>query len=349
MKVVGIMLDESVFRNISRGIIGKEKLNYYNKAARSCGLTTFYLTLNQIYPSSGYAMGYKYAGGKYHYVKMKIPRVIHNRALSPRTAKMRLKYKQLNRISYVFNADKGHSKHKINKILTRRFPNHLPVTVSYSKQKLQSMMRRYDNLFIKPQKSSLGRGIINITKTKGKWSIRMPHRKLVQPAAAAVSTVHRMACRRPYLIQKGIQLAKWHGRPYDIRVTVQRNGSGQWHVTGMAGKVAGKGKHVTNVAQGGSVRTTNELFRHSFGNPKRVTASVKNVSLQITKHLSKKIRRLADVGLDMGVDQRGKPYFIELNCRDQRYSFQLARMYDTYYQTFKNPILYAKYKLNRKG
>lgn len=59
---------------------------------------------------------------------------------------------------------------------------------------------------------------------------------------------------------KTIALATYKGRPYDLRVSVQRGTTGKWQVTGVVGKVAGAGRHVTNVAKG-KVRRTEVLLK----------------------------------------------------------------------------------------
>src|SRR5690606_35205332 len=136
--------------------------------------------------------------------------------------------------------------------------------------------------------------------------------------------VSRIVRKQKYMIQQTIPLAKYKGRPYDIRVTVQRALHGQWQVTGMYGKVARKGSHVTNVSRGGTAKTCDQLFRHSFSQPHRIDHSLKQFSMRISRYLGSQLKRLADVGLDVGVSQDGKPYFIEMNGRDMRYGFKKA-------------------------
>ncbi|MHA7748742.1 MULTISPECIES: YheC/YheD family protein [Paenibacillus] len=53
----------------------------------------------------------------------------------------------------------------------------------------------------------------------------------------------------------------------------------------------------------------------------------------------------ADLGLDIGVDQNGGIKFIEVNGRDQRYSFRKAKMHTTFYKTYETPLKYAKFLL----
>ncbi|TMV43806.1 YheC/YheD family protein [Paenibacillus mesophilus] len=349
MSAVGILVDAKVFRNITSGKTGNEHIRLYNKASAKNGLTPVYLCLARIHPSKGYAFGYKYSGSKYSYVKIAIPKVIHNRTM-PTSSRDRSRMELLRRRSFVYNSRNRYLKYRIHRMLAGKFSSHLPVTSGYSRSGLNGMMDRYDSLYVKPQSSSIGRGIMKLSRAgSGKWKVQLPGGTTVTARKTAIQAVDRIARRKPYLIQRTIPLAQYRGRPYDIRVSVQRGSGGHWQVTGMVGKVARKGSHVTNVARGGSVKRCEPLFGSGAMNPSKVAGSVKALSLNITRYLGKRLDRLADVGLDIGVTSAGKPYFIELNCRDQRYSFKKAKMTDTFYQTYANPISYAKYLLRKSG
>lgn len=348
MSNVGILVDARVFRNIPGGKTGHEQIRLYNKAAARHGMTPVYLCLARLHPSEGFAYGYVYSGSKYSLLKVAIPRVIHNRAM-PTTARDQSRLRRLRQLSLVFNGRNRYLKYRIHRLLSGSFASNLPSTESYSKSGLHRMMNRFDSVFVKPQSSSVGKGIMKLSRAGNVWKLQLPKGTVVSGGEAAVArTVDRVASKKRYLIQKTIPLARYKGRPYDIRVSVQRADGGQWRVTGMVGKVARRGSHVTNVARGGSVKRCEPLFGSGGMNPTSVSGSIKSLSLNIARYLGKRLDHLADVGLDIGVTSTGKPYFIELNCRDQRYSFRKAGMRDTFYETYANPIRYARYLLSKR-
>jgi glutathione synthase/RimK-type ligase-like ATP-grasp enzyme len=341
MRTVGILVDEHVLNRIRRGIPVDERLDLYNRAARGNNLDPVYISLERINLKARTVSGYRYADGAYRPVTIPIPRVVYNRAL-PASPRLKAKMNGLNRISHVYNAQNRHSKYKIHLLLKRRFRAHLPVSAPYTRANLQRMMARYRMLYIKPQNSSLGKGIMKLTRLpQRRWHIKSEYRSAAVPQAAAVRTVQRRVGRRAYMIQQGIPLARYQGRVYDIRVTVQRGGDGTWRVAGMLGRVANRGQHVTNLAQGGLVRRVDALLAHSFARPQRVVAAVRRLALAIAHHLGSRLRNLADIGLDIGVDRSGKPYFIELNCRALRKGYERAGMRDTLRQVYGNPMHYA--------
>lgn len=345
MGTVGILVDRAVFHNIKSGKTGNEKLHLYNKAAAKHGLTPLYMCLERVSANGAKVHGYKYSKGKYKYVYTATPRVIHNRAMSG-SSKLQKRMSQLRRRCIVFNSQTRYSKYKIHLLLKDAFSAHLPVTKRYNQSNLRDMMSQFNSLYIKPQRSSIGNGIMKVTRNQtGKWRLQLPKGSLVAMKSAVEKRVRQVARKQQYLIQETIPLAQYNGSPYDVRVSVQRGGDGKWQVTGMVGKVARKGSHVTNVARGGKVRRCAQLFKNSVKDPFGATNAVKQLSLDISRHLGERLNRLADVGLDIGVTSAGKPYFIELNCRDQRYSFKKAKMHSTFYQTYENPMRYAKYLL----
>jgi glutathione synthase/RimK-type ligase-like ATP-grasp enzyme len=341
MRTVGILVNEKVLHQIRRGIPGSERFDLYNRAALGSNLVPVYISLERINLRTRTVSGYRYSGGTYRYVTIPVPRVVYNRAL-PASRQMRAQLNGLNRIAHVFNAKNRQSKYKIHRLLQRRFRAHLPFTVPYSRSNLRRMMARYRMLYIKPQNSSLGMGIMRLTRVPGqRWHVKLAHRSMTVPYAAAVNAVQNRVGRRAYLIQQGIPLARYQGRVYDIRVTVQRGGDGNWRVVGMLGRVADRGNHVTNLAQGGLVRRAESLLHHNFARPHLITASIRRLSLGIANHLGRRLRNLADIGLDIGVDRSGKPYFIEMNCRALRKGYERAGMIGTLRQVYANPMRYA--------
>jgi glutathione synthase/RimK-type ligase-like ATP-grasp enzyme len=349
MGTLGILVDPGVFRGIRKGRTGHERINLYNRAAAKHGLSIVYLSLNKIRPHASRALAYRWRNGKYVLGRHPIPPVIHNRAMAF-SASSRRRLAWLNRTKYVYNAKTRYSKYAIHRKLRDRFANHLPVTVRYSKSRLKNMMERYGGLFIKPESGSVGKGILQLVKLgSGSWKLKGKGKPIVAGPAKMRSIVHRAVGSRRFLIQQAIRLANYHGRPYDIRVTVQRGGDGNWHVVGMFGKVARKGSAVTNVARGGTVKRTEVLLRNSFSHPSLIASNIRNLSLSMARHLGGKLNRLADVGLDIGVDETGKVYFIEMNARDQRYGFRKAGMLPAFRKTYENPVLYGNYLLRSRS
>jgi hypothetical protein len=349
-QTVGILLDHDMYKEIPNQRTGYEHIQLYNKAGRQIGVQPFYMSLRHINNKS--ALGFIYDGRRYRLMKRRIPKVTHNRAITL-TSIWKKKLETLAQSSIVFNRLNRFSKHKIYDLLlkNRSLRKYLPHTKRYSRQNLNSVMkmRDYPALFIKPTSGSVGNGIFKLTQhTSGKWNMHWkkgkPNRSTQKRTAEFLD--HYIG-NQSYIIQEAIPLATFNGRPYDLRVSVQRGANGKWQLTGMVGKVAAVGRHVTNVAKGGSVKRCEELFQASGFQTEAMQQAVSNVSLEIAKFLGNKLPHLADIGLDMGVDRNGNIKLIEMNGRDQRITFKKAKLHDTFFQTYSTPLLYAKYLLNK--
>lgn len=341
-KTVGILLDDDTFSRLPLRHTGNEQLRLYNRAAKELNLgPPFFMNLRRI--SGRSATGYTYSGRRYRLQRRSLPRVVHNRDLALRP-RMNAKLTKLARSVTVFNRKNRYSKTKIAAILAKdkTLLPYLPDTFVYSPARLTQTMNNYHTLFIKPASGSVGDGIVKLSRTgQDQWLVQWKKQHKLSGAKAR-ALVHRVTAGKPYVIQEAVRLALYHGRPYDIRVSVQKGHSGAWQITGMVGKVAAPGRHVTNVAKGGTVKRCAVLFQHSGLPPAETARAVARVSLQVAVCLEKHLPRLADLGLDMGVDRNGRVKFIEMNGRDQRYSFRKAGMNSAFYRTYRTPMEYAK-------
>lgn len=348
-QTVGILLDHDMFKGVPHKRTGYEHIKLYNKAGNELGVQPFYMSLQHIQKNS--ALGYVFVGGRYQLTKRNIPKVTHNRAL-PSSSFLRTRLNQLAQSSIIFNRINRFGKHKIYKLLytNRSLRTYLPHTIGYSRQNLKRAltMNNYSSLFIKPSSGSVGDGVIKLTKQEnGIWNMHWKRGKPTRnPLGKTVNFLEKYIGKQRYIIQEAIPLATYKGRPYDLRVSVQRGTNGVWQITGMVGKVAAAGRHVTNVAKGGKVRRCEELFQASGFSPESMKQSISKASLDIAKFLGKKLPHLADIGLDIGVDQRGNIKLIEMNGRDQRITFKKAKLHTVFFQTYSTPLRYAKYLLN---
>ncbi|MBA2941513.1 YheC/YheD family protein [Paenibacillus sp. CGMCC 1.16610] len=348
--VVGILLDRKTYLGIQSKQTGYEQIDLYNQAAEKLGITLFYICLQET--SADSALGLCFENKSYRLLRLPIPKVIHNRAISL-SPYMLKKLNHLAASSQVFNRQNRYDKLRIHKLLhtTESLRAHLPATLSYSRTHLLEAMEQFPDFFVKPTNSSVGKGIIKLSKQENDtwdlfWSNNQP-KKLTRDQALAY--IKNKVGKQTYLIQQAISLATHQGRPYDLRVSVQRGAKGKWQVNGIAGKVAAHGRQVTNLGKGGEAWRCELLFHRSGFQPEQMKEAVEQVSLRVAEVLGKRLPNMADIGLDMGVDKTGHIWFIEANGRDQRYEFKQLKMEDSFYQTYETPLVYAKYLLNKRG
>lgn len=194
----------------------------------------------------------------------------------------------------------------------------LPKTRPLSNEAFWSLMGEYGAVIVKPSDGWGGSRVMQVVSLgKGTYEAHYGKvRKRFGGKAAVFSFVRAQTRRGSFIVQRKIQLAKVKGRPFDLRVMVQRRGT-EWVVTGKLAKIAGAGFIITNTARsGGRVVPVSAALR-SFGftaaQVKSIETDIHRISVAAVKQLHKYYRFIRTVGLDIGIDHRGKVWIIEAN------------------------------------
>lgn len=198
---------------------------------------------------------------------------------------------------------------------------HLPTTLRMNEQNLWRLASQYGTVIVKPNGGYGGKGVMQVSLRAG-GQVEIHYDKKVRAFTSkseAYKFLKRKMGRATHLVQQKIALAKVDGRPFDIRVMVQRKrGSSDWAVTGKLAKIAGSGYIITNTARSrGKVVTLPTALRRSGLS----SASIPHMEEQadsIALRAVRQLRRhypLRTVGLDMGIDTNGKLWIIEANFK----------------------------------
>lgn len=347
--MIGILYPRSILKRLMNGKPSFEKPSFYLEAAKDAGEEIVFFTLADIHWKKEKIWGWN--GAKRFRVKQPLPLVIINRTRSNDfyTKDRIRRLKQLGRI--VFNEHNVVSKLDIHHILSqnRRLLPYLPMTDAASSSKVSELLQQTPTLFLKPRTASVGTGIIRVRKvnddTFAEINVLGKTKRTKVSVPQIMSIVKRR--KRGYLVQQGITLMEYKGKPVDFRVSIQKDGRGRWQYTGMVGKVARKGSIVTNLHCGGKSLKAGELFEHWGWDGPKLEGKIARLGLRIAKSLDERLPHLADLGLDIALDEQQHPWFIEANLRDLRVTFRNAGEKTKWRATFANPVHYAVY-LNRQ-
>ncbi|GGF98798.1 YheC/YheD family endospore coat-associated protein [Paenibacillus abyssi] len=346
---VGILVNSSVYRGIPSGKTRHEAIRYYEEAGRLHGLIPCYFRLQDIHFHRNTVHAYVKHPIGYIRKQLVIPHVIHNRALFENTSAKRQIERLIQSGKQVFNSWNRYRKLYIHELLMEDtlLRPHLPGTVAASPDTVKEMMAIYDSLILKPDNSSIGRGLMKMDRLETGWQLtycgKRGWRKLDFKNSLPLFLQRKLRKER-YIVQQRLPLATYNGSPFDLRVSVQRSHDGNWQVTGIAAKVAAKDLFITNVAQGGSVyRIEDVLQQYPELNIAQVRSDITSFCLRTVHHLSGYLPHLADAGFDIGITANGFPMFVECNGRDLRYSFQLGNLFEEWKATYANPIGYARF------
>ncbi|WP_169507490.1 YheC/YheD family protein [Paenibacillus harenae] len=339
-----------------------EEVRLYVEAGKKYGFTPCFFRLSDLRSHRSTVTAIICRNNDFSRQSVAVPRIIHNRIILSTNRMNRRLAALLPGNSQLFNRRNRYGKLYIHRLLMGKtdLQPHLPETRKATPRAVMQMMKKYDSLIIKPNNSSIGRGIMKIDRTNAGWKLTYPsllsrnNRKwrTVEWKGTRLPSVLRSRIRRSFhIVQKRLPLATYQGRPFDLRVSVQRAGDGNWNITGIVAKVAPENAFVTNVAQGGKTRQLHTILYNDYPHLsyQEVVANINRLSLNIASYLSKKLPHLADLGLDIAITADGFPMFIECNGKDQRYSFRDAGMLREWTATYENPMAYAKYLLDARN
>ncbi|MDR6883202.1 MULTISPECIES: YheC/YheD family protein [Bacillales] len=355
---VGILINDTLFDGIPQGKTIYEAIHYYSEAGKKYGVIPCYFRIQDVRIDSMKVRAYIPSGDKFVLAWIDLPKVIHNRAIYLDHASYDMLESWTQHGIILFNRWNRYSKLLIHQILLKddSIRPHMPGTYAANLINLRMMMNAYDSLIIKPTNSSIGRGIMKMDRVGKGWnliypaSMRISNRiwRQVRFSKQLPASLQKKLKTRSYIVQQCLPLAQYDGRPFDLRISVQRGDCGEWGITGIVAKVASRKHFLTNVAQGGEVMRLSDILAKEYPalDQAAVFQQITDFTMRVTKHLSAELPHLADIGLDIGLTSHGFPLFIECNSKDQRYSFKEADMMDEWKATFYKPIAYAKFLLD---
>ncbi|MBY9080366.1 YheC/YheD family protein [Paenibacillus sp. HN-1] len=208
---------------------------------------------------------------------------------------------------------------------------HVPATKRLrSARSLSVMLKNHHGLYLKPESGKAGKGIMRIRFSE---ESPLPYRLQIQSEKRSATyksgsmdrlwaRIVREAGRTHYIVQEMIELATYKGRPFDLRVLLQKNGRGGWGVTGIGARLAGARSITTHVPRGGSVENPSSMLEAMFG-PEKASTILKNAATA-TLLIARQIERssgytLGEMSMDLGVDHKGGLWFFEANSRPMKF------------------------------
>ncbi|MFO7247041.1 MAG: YheC/YheD family protein [Thermaerobacter sp.] len=229
----------------------------------------------------------------------------------------------------------------------------LPPTAPYrDPAQLARRLARWGSLVIKPRAGMKGRGLWFVSPTRDGLVIRSSTggaRRLPRGGLAGWARAH---LRGRLLLQPELHLRDGRGRPFDLRVLVQRDGRGHLAVTGSAVRVGRAGTRVANLHRGGTAMTLEDAQARLPGLAAAaaqlpggsLAAAAHDAALRVTAALERRWGRFAELGIDLGFDlRRGRLFFLEANTRPGRMVFRISGNHRSRVLSIQRPLEYARY------
>lgn len=284
-----------------------------------------------------------------------LPDVVYPRDRVSNAQKMRIR-KRLTRNGVLLLTSSLLDKWETYKILSKNseIKPYLPDTrlvVDFVRQ-VDNMLNRYGAVYLKPIGGEQGKNIIKVVKNEknGEYLYCCNHLKQqISGRATSITELYlnlkNIMMNRKYIVQKQINLIRWQNKIIDVRVLVQKGYGKKWIVTGIACRVGGNGAITSNISSGGTAKKLEEVLKYNFDENriKVIVFNLKELALKAAETLENHIGNCGEMGIDLGIDKKGKVWFIEANLRPARKIFNLIGEENTRIKSIENPMLYAKY------
>ncbi|EHS54925.1 YheC/YheD family protein [Paenibacillus kribbensis] len=237
---------------------------------------------------------------------------------------------------------------------------YIPETRLYTFEHLNEMLAVYGTVYIKPDNGTYGKGVMRAERLTEPlppteegiigeriwYVLRYEVDTLTFDSLEELNkVVSNRIKKRPYLIQRGIDLLQHETRPFDLRVLTQMNLRKHWETTLIIGRIAAPDKVVTNHHSGGTVRFFNELVAPYLDEKEAVHLEQKLSKLgeRVAWQLQKRYPRLKEIGLDVGLDQQIYPWILEVNTRPAIKVFSFLPNKSLYHKIFRYAVGYGRY------
>ncbi|MNI38916.1 Endospore coat-associated protein YheD [compost metagenome] len=312
-----------------------------------------------------HAMVYNLASGKWSREWRPFPNMIYDRCRIQRSAR----FDQLLRFRTRYNHLTFLNRPLRNKwtihqtfSLKSRFRQHMPETLLYqSSADLQRMLKSSPVVYVKPINGTGGRGILRIERLKEGQSLydiqgRRQNRQIIAPRKvtyAKLEAIVRQWCQGGrFLVQQGIPLRLPGGRFHDYRMLVQKNGQGEWELTGMAGRVGAARSVTSNLHGGGHAVRAETLLKEWLGSSEKADKAMRSaekLGLEAAAFLEESFGALCELALDLAIDRQGRIFVLEVNPKPAREVFARTGDSGTYRKALVRPLEYAMWVYKNKN
>ncbi|MCL6597292.1 MAG: YheC/YheD family protein [Alicyclobacillus macrosporangiidus] len=328
------------------------------QAGQKLGALVYIFGIQDVDFDRGTVRAFVFQGGSWRPARMPLPDAIYDQVVSRKLERSKKYQDQRMRLSRmyanrIFN-DGFFDKWKVHEWLwnDRQTRWLVPYSEKYTNpRQAAAFLKRYPVTFVKPVHGSLGLGIVRVTReADGTFRYEVRHKSgrtqnKVGTAEAVVDAIRRRLQQTPHLLQEGVPVAQFRGRPFDVRIVLQRDGSGAWKRTKMFVRVARAGEFTANLASGGVAMPLDAVLREAFASEehrRRIRSQVRRAAGWVASVIESQCGKpLGELGVDLAIDESGKVWVLEVNSKPWKASSTDKGRQDLVDLSFTRPMEYA--------
>ena len=251
--------------------------------------------------------------------------------LKPIGKKIRSELRKLPNIKFINNKN-GLGKWELYEKLSKykNMKQYLPETIIYTrKDDISLMLSKYNFVFLKSFHGSKGEAVISIEQLpKG---IRLNYYDGYEERLKEVilnnidelePIIDDFFGEDHFIIQQGIELLKYKGCKFDLRIFLQKNEKGIWESLYICCRIAEKDINITNTSAGGvaliyeqaypALCVSNDINRIPDSN------KLTEVSYKIAGYIEREFGLFGELGMDIAIDTSGNIWILEANAKPDK-------------------------------
>ena len=230
---------------------------------------------------------------------------------------------------------------------------HIPETKVYNHVgDLRKYLNLFSRVYIKPIVGSQGVGIVEISKENEGFLVSFVEDNYIkkikfQNESALCKYLDGLLTKGKVIIQRGVELVHTEGRKNDFRLLILKNNKGIWEDYGMIVRHGVKGSIISNISGGGVAEKGDSFLRNSLNlnedNAYQLRKQISNLAIKVGEAIDLCGVNCGNLGIDMGIDDKGHIWIIEVNNKDPNHTIALdANEKNMFYSIKKANMLYAK-------
>lgn len=213
-----------------------------------------------------------------------------------------------------------------------------------------------DGVILKPAAGMHGKGVLHLHYNRQLAQYEVRGRNLRNESFQTsfsselnvLKWLYRFKREMNYIIQPYLQLKNAKDEPFDIRVLMQKDHSGQWQLTGSIARVGQRHGLTSNMHGGGEARNPLTLLAEKLGSYKaeRLLEKIHMISGQTVTAIEAHFGRFGELALDFGVTPQGSIWVLECNSKPGRQAFHSGAE-ELLALVHERPLQYAQYLQQR--
>ncbi|MEK3799610.1 YheC/YheD family protein [Peribacillus sp. FSL H8-0477] len=221
-------------------------------------------------------------------------------------------------------------------------------------EKLQSpadaaaMLTQFSSIILKPEYGSRGSGIFVLTKMEKGTEVSMQkqagrYKRSFTTEEELNKWLERLLTKYHYLGQPFLTLFTQEQEPFDIRSLLQKNEENNWIERGRGIRKGKKDGITSNLATGGRAYSYDSyLDTLSIAAARQLEPMIERIYQTLPVALETKFNRLFELGVDLGRDQDGKVWILDINSKPGRKIIEKLHP-EQLTNIFSAPGLFCKY------